>query len=75
MNRGLGEGEGPWGTLTVIYEEEIRDGKNRHMDRSMDYRSKVMILRVSEEKEVGRSLPAVFFTDILGIQQSKLGWY
>lgn len=40
MNRVLGEGEGLCGTLTVIYKEEIRGGKKRRMDTSMDYRSK-----------------------------------
>lgn len=34
-----------------------------------------MILRVSEEKDIGRSSQVIIFKDNVGIQQSKLGWY
>lgn len=58
MNRGFGEGEGPCGTLTVIYEE-IKGGKNRHMNRNTDFRIKPRILRVN----IGRASAVIFFKD------------
>lgn len=41
------------------------------MGRSTDCRSKVLVLRVTEEKEAGRSSPVTFFKDSVGIEQAK----
>lgn len=62
MNRGFGEGEGPWGTLTVIYEK-IKGGKNRHMNRNTDFRIKPRFLRVN----IGRVSAVIFFKDSASI--------
>lgn len=41
------------------------------MGRSMGCRSKVLVLRITEEKEAGRSSPVTFFKDSVGIQQAE----